>query len=194
MRFHLGAVPKSSDFTPDASSWTPLSEPSPWLAQLIALPIGAIAVFLVTMLWFLITPLRDITPTVSLAAFLLSFAGIVVVHELTHVLVHPRAGRSANSIVGFWPSRVLFYAHYDGELSRNRFVGILLAPLAIISIVPLLIAAVAQIGSGWAAFVSAFNALLSCGDILGAGLVLSQIPSTQSVRNQGWRTYWKNGS
>jgi hypothetical protein len=45
-----------------------------------------------------------------------------------HALVHPMAGRSPHSILGFWSS-LGFYAHYDGEMSRNRLVAILLMPL-----------------------------------------------------------------
>jgi hypothetical protein len=126
----------------------------------------------------------------SLPAFLLAFAGIVVVHELVHALVHPMAGRSPHSILGFGPS-VGFYANYDGEMSRNRLVAILLMPLLIISIVPLLVSAVTQVSSGWVAFVSAFNAFCSCADILDAGLVLFQIPANRIVRYQSWRIYWK---
>jgi hypothetical protein len=182
MRFHLGTIPDSPDFVPDAS-WLSLREPSPWLAQLIALPIGVVAA--------VVTPLRDVKPTLSMPGLLLAFAGIVVVHEFIHALVHPMAGRSSHSILGFWPSQVVFYAHYDGELSRNRFVTILLMPLVVISIVPLLVAAATQVTSGWAAFISAFNAFLACVDMLGAGMVLFQIPANRIVRNKGWRTYWR---
>ncbi|HEY4261252.1 MAG TPA: DUF3267 domain-containing protein [Schlesneria sp.] len=127
----------------------------------------------------------------SVLAFLVSFAGIVVVHELIHAAVHPMSGWSSHSIVGFWPTGGMFYAHYDGELTRNRFVAVLLMPLVVISIVPLLVAAIAQVPSGWVAFISVFNAFLACVDILDAGLVVFQIPATAIVRQQGWRTYWR---
>ena len=58
----------------------------------------------------------------SLPTFLLAFAGLVVVHEGIHALVHPMAGLSPHSILGFWAS-LGFYAHYDGEMSRNRLVA-----------------------------------------------------------------------
>lgn len=128
---------------------------------------------------------------VSLPAMLLAFVVITVVHELIHAVVHPMAGRSSHTVLGFWPSRILFYAHYDGELSRNRFVAILLMPLFVISIVPLVVAALVGASSGWVAFASSFNALMACVDILGAGLLLFQIPATAIVRNQGWKTYWR---
>jgi hypothetical protein len=190
MRFHLGAIPNSPDFTPDAL-WKLLREPSPWIANFVALPIGIVAAVVVAVLWLALTPLQDVTSTMSLPALLLSFAGIVVVHELIHAAVHPMSGLSPHSIVGFWPTGGMFYAHYDGELTRSRFVAILFMPLVVISFVPLLVAAVAQVPSGWAAFISAFNAFLACVDILAAGMVLFQIPAAAIVRQQGWRTYWR---
>jgi hypothetical protein len=211
MRLHFGAIPSSPDFTPD-TLWKSLGYPSPWMEKLVAFPIGMFAAVVVAVLWFAITPLQDVTslpaflvsfatiigsfglyptPTMSFPGFLFSFAGIVVVHELLHVAVHPMSGRSAHSIVGFWPSGGVFYGHYAGEMTRNRFVAILLMPLVVISFVPLLVAAVAQVASGWVAFISAFNAFCACGDILLAGLVLFQTPATAIVRQQGWRTYWR---
>ena len=188
MRLHLGPIPSSPDFVPDAP-WRSLRQaPAPGIENLLALPIGVVAAVTVAALWYLVTPLRDITPAMSLPAFLLSFAGLVVVHELIHALVHPMAGRSPRSILGFWSS-LGFYAHYDGEMSRNRLVAILLMPLLIISIVPLLVSAIAQVSSGWVAFVCALNALCACVDMLLAGLVLFQIRATAIVRFKSWRIY-----
>jgi hypothetical protein len=191
MRFHLGAIPSSPDFVPDAP-WRPLRQPSSiWMEHLLALPIGVVAAVTVGALWFLVTPLRDIMPATSLPAFLLMFAGFGVAHELSHALVHPMAGLSRHSILGFWPSRVSFYANYDGEMSRNRLVAILLMPLLTISIVPLLVSAVIQVSWGWVAFFSALNFLAGCGDMLLAGLVLFQIPATAIVRFKSWRIFWR---
>jgi hypothetical protein len=190
MRFHFGAIPGSPDFVPDAG-WRSLRQaPSPMLENLLALPIGVVAAAIVAALWFLVTPLSDITPAMSLPTFLIFFAGLVIIHELIHALVHPMAGLSSHSILGFWAS-LGFYAHYDGEMSRNRLVACLLMPLLVISIFPLLVSAVAQVSSGWVAFVSAFNALCACVDLLQAGSVLFQIPATAIVRFKSWRIFWK---
>ena len=190
MRFHLGAIPSSPGFVPDAP-WRPLRQPpAPWIENLLALPIGVVAAATVGALWFLVTPLRDIMPAMSLPTFLLLFAGLVVVHELIHALAHPMAGLSPRSTLGFWPS-LGFYAAYDGEMSRNRLVTCLLMPLLIISVVPLLVSAVTQVCSDWVALVSAFNALCACVDILLAGSVLLQIPATATVRFKSWRIYWR---
>jgi len=64
-------------------------------------------------------------------------------------------------------------------------------PLLIISIAPLLVSAVTQVSSGWVAFVSAFNALCACVDMLLAGSVLFQIPATGIVRFKSWRIHWR---
>ena len=190
MRFQLGAIPNSPDFVPDGS-WRPLRQaPAPMIENLLALPIGLVAAGIVVALWFLVTPLRDITPALSLPAYLLLIAGFVVVHEFIHALVHPMAGLSPRSIMGFWAA-LGFYAHYDGEMSRNRLVACLLMPLLLISIVPLLVSAVTQVTSGWVAFVSALNALGACVDILLAGSLLFQVPATAIVRFKSWRIYWR---
>lgn len=192
MRFHLGDIPISPDFVPDAS-WKPLKQPSPWMQLLAAYPIGFVAAGIVAGLWLAVTPfqLQDVTSTMSLPAFLVAFVGMVIVHELIHLLVHPRSGRSLHSIVGAGGPTTGIYAHYAGEMTRNRFVAILLMPLAIISFVPLFLAAIAQASSGWMAFISAFNAFGACADTLDAGLVLVQIPATATVRCRGLRIYWK---
>lgn len=190
MRFHYGAIPSSPDFVPDAP-WRSLRQPpSPMVENLLAAPIGVIAAAIVASLWFLMTPLQDITPDMSVAAYAPLIAGFVVVHELIHALVHPMAGLSSHSILGFWAA-LGFYAHYDGEMSRNRLVACLLMPLLIISIVPLLVSAVTQVAIGWVAFVSALNALAACVDLLLAGSLLIQVPANATVRFKCWRIFWR---
>jgi hypothetical protein len=93
--------------------------------------------------------------------------------------------------VGLWPSCLLFYAHYEGELSRNRFLAILAMPLVVISGVPLLASALLGQASIIPAAVSEFNTLAACGDAVGICFLLVQVPRRAIVRNQGWRTYWR---
>ncbi len=189
MRFHLGAIPETPDFSP-AAPWRALREPTPWVMQLLALPLGIAACVAVGAGWVFLTPVHEVpwdSPGLLLGAFLIT----IPIHELIHAIVHPGSGGSADSILGFWPSRLLFYAHYVGELTRARFITILLMPLLIISFVPLVVCAVMGHSSGLLAFSSVLNALCACGDIFGFGLLLFQIPCNAMVRNQGWRTYWR---
>ena len=190
MRFHWGAVPKSPDFTPD-EAWHPLKEFSPWLAQLASLPIGLAAAAGVVVLWFTITPLHDVAQFFSMPVFLIASIGFVIVHELIHAAAHPLAGRSSRSLLGIWPSRLIAYACYDGELTRNRFVIILLMPFLVITFAPLLFAIITRSALEWMAFISVLNAMGSSVDILVAIMLLVQVPPTGIVRNQGWWTYWR---
>ena len=193
MRFRLGAIPESPDFTPD-QTWRPLREPGPWLMQLFAIPLGIASFAGIGLLWLRATPLNlKLLATPGFPSQgLMSFIPLIVVHELIHAAVHPQCGRSEATILGLWPSRLLFYAHYDGELTRNRFVNILAMPTIIVTVVPLVVAIMTNRSHALVAWVSTWNALFSCGDLFGILLLLFQVPSRAICRNQGWRTYWKS--
>jgi hypothetical protein len=192
MRFNLGGIPESRDFVPD-ETWRPLREPSPWIMQLFAIPLGIIAFIAAGALWFYATVLKKglFESGGSLAEALFSFVILIIVHELIHTLVHPQSGKSNRSILGIWPSRLLFYAHFDGELTRNRFVTILVMPTMVITFIPLIVAIAFSLFSGLIARLSTWNILFACGDLFGIILLLFQVPSSALGRNQGWRTYWK---
>ncbi|MYH35007.1 MAG: DUF3267 domain-containing protein [Gammaproteobacteria bacterium] len=196
MQFHIGAIPSSPDFEP-GEEWSKVKEPSAGRMQLYALPIALLSGLVTGILWFAYTPLEwengsglfgsSLSWADCAALFILN----IVVHEFVHAMAHPSQGRSSSSVLGCWPAKLLFYAHYTGELSRNRFLVILLLPLLVISGGPLLIAIALQSAPDWLAYVSILNAFLSAGDLFGSGIVLRQIPGTATVRNQGYFTFWK---
>lgn len=192
MQFHWGGIPKPKGFIPD-ESWKSLREPGPWMMQLFAIPLGVVAFIAIGALWFYRTETKEsiFKPADSLATMLGSFVVLVIVHELIHAMVHPQLGRSSQSILGFWPSRLLFYAHYDGELTRNRFIAILAMPTIMITFMPLIVAIIFHLSCGLIAWASTWNILFACGDWFGIILLLSQVPSNATCHNQGWRTYWK---
>ncbi len=195
MRFHLGAIP--DDFTPD-DAWRPIREPGPWLMQLCAIPIGCFVMLVVLAAW------RRVPGGLSQSwsggiegavALVLSFPLIIIVHEVIHALLHPRKAASSSSLIGFWPSRILFYAHYGGPLTRERFLAVFLAPFLVLSVLPLLIGLMGGLPSAnvrfWFAWVSSWNVLFSCGDLFGVGLIFFQVPRRALVRNKGWRSLWR---
>ncbi len=188
MRFRLGAVPDSPDFVPD-HTWKPLREPGPILMQIIALPLGIITAAAVAVLWVCLTPMANAASS-SPMLLLMALAVTVPVHELIHAFVHPHFGRSPCSVLGFWPSQLLFYAHYSGEISRSRFIAMLGTPFFVISVLPLLGCALIGQAPVVLASVSVFNALCACGDTFAICLLLFQVPNAASVRNKGYRTYW----
>jgi hypothetical protein len=84
----------------------------------------------------------DVT-AMDLTMFVLSvisiFLGVLIVHELIHLIAHPKFGLSKDSVLGVWPKAGVCYAFYGGELSRNRFILIIALPLFVLTIAPLVV-------------------------------------------------------
>jgi hypothetical protein len=197
MRFILGPIP--DEFTPDGA-WRPIREPGPIMMQFFALPLGLVIALVVGYGWHRVGMPASLQFDVRYSgvfalAMLLSFPALIVVHELLHAAVHPGWGLSHATIIGAWPRRLLFYAHYSGPLSRNRFLCVLAMPLLVITVLPLVMAACGlkpATSITWAvAWVSTLNALAACGDCFGLILISFQVPAAAIVQNQSWRTYWK---
>lgn len=207
MRIHWGAIPAAADFQPEADGWSPIHEPSPVLMQFIAVPLGVVIVGLLGSVLHFAAPRgicghgsvsfrgSDVLIVLGgMAAVLILF---IAAHEMIHALVHPARGRTDKTIIGIWPSRLLFYAHYEGALSRARFLAVFAAPLVVLSFCSLPFIALMDAWGKWPAFeicltvLSLVNGLASAGDALGMILIASQVPATAVVRNRGWRTYWK---
>ena len=186
MRFHIGEIPDSPDFVPD-ESWTLLKEPTPWIMQALSLPIGLTLAVVLGVLWMTLTPLRHgAAPSVG-ECFAGLFA-IVPTHEALHLVMHPRTG---DSIIGFWPTRLLFYTHYHNQLACRRYLAVLLAPLVVLSLVPLAASALTASASPFLAVASVSNALFASSDLFAAGLLLVRVPPHATLRNKGWRVWWK---
>ena len=167
--------------------------------QFFAVPIGLGAAVLVGYCWHRVGVPASVHfegryAILFLVSLLLSFPALIVVHELLHAVVHPRFGRSPATIIGAWPSRLLFYAHYSGPLTRDRFLAVFAMPFLIITVLPLGLAATGLLPPALvmaAAWFSTWNAFFACGDYFGLALILAQVPRASIVQNQGWRTYWK---
>ena len=84
----------------------------------------------------------------------------------------------------------MFYAHYDGELSRDRFLLILAAPTLVLTILPLSVCVLFDWNAPAVAAFAVANGIGAAGDILGFGVLAAQIPRAAIVRNKGWRTYY----
>lgn len=186
MRVHIGEIPDSPEFVPD-ESWTLMQEPGPWLMQTLALPCGLLLALVLGVLWMTLTPLLQ-GPPPSPAECLLALLAIVPAHEALHLVMHPRTG---DSIVGFWPSRLLFYTHYHSALLCRRYLAVLLAPIVLLSVVPLAACALTGKAPAFVAVASVGNALFAAGDLLAAGVLLAQVPPRATLRNKGWRVWWK---
>lgn len=196
IQFHVGSIPPTPNFEPD-ERWTRLREPEMWLFQLVATFIGLAAAAGAAWLWFRLTPLDrfGFEPTLGTALILFGTVALVIfVHELLHAAAHPKFAENGYTIIGFWPAKVVFFAAYLGPTTRNRFLFGLLLPLIVISLIPLILATLVLIPSSMLAFISIVNVALASGDIFGAYLVLTQIPSGATLCSQGHITYWQMAS
>ena len=195
MRFHLGSFPESADFIPD-NSWRSFDdkEQPVWIWQLKAFPVAIINMIVIILSWMIFTSavgiLKSITFPLPIVGFLICLVGVLIIHELIHVAVHPMSGFSTRSIIGFWPSRMLLYAAYDGEINRNRYLAILIIPFILISIIPILIAAVAPIVNLWIVYITILNAFLASGDVL-AAITILKLPTNAIIRSHGNTAHWK---
>jgi len=190
MKLIFGKPPENSNFDPQLEGWAPIKEPSPWIAQLIGIAVGALITVLLGVFWHLATPMRNFKIELGLLT-LLSLVGIVVFHELIHAIFQPGYGITSNTYLGFWPSKLLFYAHYNSVLSKQRFMIVLIAPFILLSIIPLVFCVFFQYSSTLMCAISLFNAFLACVDVFGFILIYFTVPSGSVVQNKGWKTYYK---
>ena len=177
--------------TVPGGSWRRLLEPEADLATPLELAIGATLCSAVFTLWVVATPLRF----ASLDDF--AFATIVVVaivvallHELMHVWAFPRLDGGPRAVVRFSP-RLVLYARYDGVVSRERYLAVLVAPLAVVSLLPLLLASLSATTPGLLLVVSLLNALVSSGDVLTFVLVACQVPRGCEIRSGTDKPAWQ---
>jgi hypothetical protein len=205
MRLHSGPIPENPDFHPEAEGWTPLREPSAGLFVWIASGVGILSGVLAAFAWAAILQAGvnlsytihsdDPRPWLSALAGLAIVFGflaiLIAVHELLHAAVFPGWWLSPHTLIGVWPSKGMFYAHYEGPLTRNRFLLVLLTPLAVLTALVWLFELVFQ--TGWAVLpvISVVNAMAAGGDIFAAALIALQVPRAAILQNQGWRSWWR---
>ncbi|WP_035462107.1 DUF3267 domain-containing protein [Alicyclobacillus macrosporangiidus] len=190
MRIIVGKPPENPEFHPIQEGWTPLREPrNMWLLQLVAIPIGILLAILIGLLAVLL----NVFDTLVIDLYdLLALVAIIPVHEFLHAVMFPARLSSDHVMCGFWPKACVFYAHYDGVVTRRRFIGVFLAPFLGISVLPLILLKLFAVHNQAFILTCAFvNAFGSAGDVLGVLLILFQVPRKAKLRNQGFRTYWK---
>jgi hypothetical protein len=197
MRFCYGSPPPVPDFHPIEEGWTALREPSPLLLNLIATPVGIAAAVLAALGWgitdarFQFTSDNPYAPLYFLGYVLAGFALLVLVHEMIHAFGYPRYGFTADTLIGVWPSKMLFYAVYLGELPRNRWLLVYLLPLLVITVLPIAVCRPLGLNQPILAAFSIANALFAGGDVTCFLLIIAQVPAAARMRNQGWNTFWK---
>ncbi len=188
MRVVFDAIGQSPD---DAlnRSWRPLCEPDADFAQLLTFPLAFVVGTAILVLWLVLAPFAPVSP--GFVQILCVFAVLVPLHELTHAATFPQRARAGHSTLAFSPLRLKLCAEYDGTLSRTRLVTSLVMPLLVISLLPVLVAALLGRGSTSIALLSLINALVSSDDLLVAILVLAQVPPRALIHMSGGHITWQ---
>lgn len=205
MRFHIGAIPNDPQFDPDAEGWNSFNEPGPWTIQLVTIPIAVVVAIFLMVCFNAVIPRAIYQSKLVLLVFeiwqpFLAIVLLVPLHEFIHALCYPKIGLSDETMIGVWPQKVLIYAFYKGTMTRARFIFTMLTPFGLLSFLPVAVVAAISEPQKYPEFLtflivlSILNGIASCGDILGVALVLWRIPRSAIIRNQGWKSYWKNGS
>lgn len=190
MRFCLGPIPVSPDFSPENEGWNLLQTSSFLKLQLIATPFIVLSFIVISILVWALLPIH--LNQFLLIDFLLTFIVLIPARLVVFSLLHPCQGRSSKSIIGFTLNQlVLLYVYYNDTLSRKRIILILLGPFLFLSIVPLIVAAIFGIGWMWMAYVIVLAGLMGSYDLFMALIILRKIPHRAIVRSRGLETYWK---
>ncbi len=128
---------------------------------------------------------------VSWPSVLLTLAvliALVVGHETIHLLAFPGGG-VGNAVAGFWPAKGAAYVEYTLPVSRRRFVLVTLAPVLLLSVGVIAVAALGVRVSVPLQWASVLNAFGSGADLLVVYLVLRQSSSSALILGSGQRLY-----
>ena len=206
MHVRRGNIPAITGFDPQAEGLHTIRSPGSGLSHLLAsltglfllvVPIAGLCLVLST----LAIPNPDVDPNyvppVAWGAVSLAILSYIPLHELLHLLWHPRFGSSDQSILVFWPSKLQFGVYYEGCMSRTRWVLMRIAPFVLLSAVPAAVVAVLQ----YVAFthptrtfievVMVLNAVGSGADLAAVFLVMPQVPRSAWLCFRGGTAYWK---
>ena len=195
MKLLLGPPPNSlSDTQLTSGNWKPVTRLPMWAFQVMAPIAGGAIAFALFAAWAILTPRFTISfaPSHQVigAGFAVLLSGLAI-----QLAVHPSMGVSANSVVGFWPSRVTFYTAYLNGMSKRRCLLHMVSPLLVMCVVPLTVAAALRFTSGWLIFVSCLAAFIFGVNVLVAVRTMCQVPSGATMRGRGFQSYWSvNGS
>jgi hypothetical protein len=189
MRLKIGRIPEMAE-APAEDGWLKLREPPMWVVtSVISLPIGLVLAFIAAVLVIRYTEIT--TEGLTGAGLIAVYVVTIAVHELIHASINPDRGLSERTTLGFWPSRLTFYVHYEGTRSKRNHMLCLLAPFLLLSVLLF----VASHYFGWSSWIPGaviiLNAAVSSADVFNFFITMFGVPNSSQLRNRGWDTYWR---
>jgi len=178
---HVDAVPHAYD-----TAWNELCEPDAGVGQVLALVAGAGVCTATLVAWLLAAPFNPVR--IDYTTLVVAVVIVLVLHELAHAWTFASdRGRT----VRIERRQRKIALRYEGTLSRNHYLAVLIAPFVVVSLLPVAVSSIASIGSGDVVLISMLNALVSGGDVIAALLVAQQVPEGATIRRQGSLVLWK---
>ena len=205
MRIHFGNVPETTAVQPEAEGLHDIRGPQASVSYLLAGLAGFLLVIpilgLCVILAYLAIPSAETAssphPSAPLGAVILALLLFIPMHELAHLVWHPRLGLSNQSALVIWPTKLRFGVYYEGCMSRTRWLFMRVAPFLVLSVVPAGLLAIFQNVPFNHTIKTFFEVLLvvngvgSGGDVIAMILVLFQVPPSALLCFRGGRAYWK---
>ncbi len=192
MRLYLGTVPVDQKPSPLGEGWQLCPALDAKRVQNYGLLAAGAGVLLVDIL------LRGVITLSSLWSALLIVVLTVPVHELIHALATPGWGLTDRTAIGLQRDKGLLlpYTYYDGILPLWRFMFTGMAPLLLLTILPLVLILSVPFDNSLRtslAFLALFNMAISGGDLVISIWSLFRLPMRSLVRQHGWSLVWKTG-
>ncbi len=193
MKLKFGPIPIDEMFFPEENGWNKCREPKAWVViWFISVPI-AVLLFLIFAVWIkMATDIKFLG--ISVPGFILIYFILIIIHELIHAILQPDRGVSDKTVLGFWLANMVFYAHYEGERTKENFLLGSLGPFVALSVAPALVASYVNIDVWWYGTVIILNSLFCSIDVFSFLTVYFMIPSGSILRNKGWYTYWRDNT
>lgn len=187
MKFIKSAYPSSENFNPATDVWTKSKEPTQKNFFILAFIILVFTILLMNKLIDFLSPFNSYT---NILYDMVLFLVIIPIHELFHALVFPEPLTSRHVIFGTLLEKGCFYAYYDGEMTKCRFLISIIMPFTILTLLPLILIIFCGF-NGYLFECSYINSLFCCGDIISFFIIIFTLPKKSIVRNKGWYTYYR---
>ena len=216
LRFHFGNVPGELNEPSVEEGLTRIHSPSSRLGYLLAglvglaLPAVLFACFVAVSLLSLPNEPGEApahagaSPGASAGAkspmpwgVVLALVLFIPLHELTHAVLHPGFGLSPQTVMVIWPTKLRFGVYYEGCMTRRRWLLMRLAPLACLSVVPILLLTLFRAVllpfplEIFLQVLTLVNFVGSGGDLVAAIWVLFQVPAGAEICFCGGKAYWR---
>jgi hypothetical protein len=206
MRLHFGDMPAAAGSRPAAEGWHRIRSPGSRLGYLLAglagLAFPGILIVTLSILSFLTAPAGyPAVPDDGLSRWggvVLALILFVPLHELVHALWHPGGGSSSQTVLVLWPAKLRFGVYYEGCMTRRRWLGMRLAPLFLLSVLPAILLAlfywfpVAYPLQVFFEVLLLMNGIGSGGDIIAVIWVLCQVPAGAEICFADGKAYWRS--